>query len=101
MIEFLLAELTRRPPSDRTDYREGMALCTAWSLGVILLGYGTMKINSNARENENGSQNKQTKTSQTESWQGLTDICIEDRLQLLIDGGLRPPESLWFPVSLY
>lgn len=77
MIEYLLSELTKAPPSDRFDTRESIALASSWALGMILLG----------------------KSQNLVEMQGIQDLDIEDRLQLLIDGGTRPANSSIFAVG--
>jgi hypothetical protein len=82
MTEFLLAELSRRPSSDRCETREAMALSVAWSLGMVLLGKGCL--------DSDGTSN---------GLNGLADLHIEERLQQHMDGGKRPSESKLFPVA--
>lgn len=84
MTEFLLAEMSRRPTSDRCETREAMALSVAWSLGMVLLGKG-----------QTDSDGKLSGLN------GLADLQIEDRLQQHMDGGRRPPESHLFSISSY
>ena len=84
MTEFLLAEMSRRPTSDRCETREAMALSVAWSLGMVLLGKG--------RPDSEG---------KLSGLNGLADLQIEDRLQQHMDGGRRPPESHLFTMSSY
>lgn len=78
MTEFLLAELSRRPTSDRCDTRESSALTAAWALGLVLLGKGA----------ERGAD---------QGLGGLVDLHIEDRLVQHFTGGRKPPESYLFP----
>ena len=84
MTEFLLAEMSRRPTSDRCETREAMALSVAWSLGMVLLGKG-----------------QPDSDGKLSGLNGLADLQIEDRLQQHMDGGRRPPESHLFTVSSY
>jgi anaphase-promoting complex subunit 1 len=88
MTEFLLAELGRRPSLDRDsgDCREAMSFSAAWALGMVLLGKG-------------GGEVIEGVSSDVSGLGGLTDLCIEDRLQQHMDGGKRPPESHIFPGS--
>ena len=89
MTEFLLAELGRRPTSDRDrgDCREAVSFAAAWALGVVLLGKGKGKAES------------PNKNSSTSGLGGLTDLCIEDRLYQHLEGGKRPPDSNLFPYA--
>ena len=75
MTEFLLAEMSRRPTSDRCDTREGLALTAGWALGLVLLGKGAERTGLG----------------------GLVDLHIEDRLVQHFMGGHKPPESYLFP----
>lgn len=75
MIEFFLAELTRKSTSDHCDTREAMALSTGWALGMVLLS---------GRRGDNLGRS-------------VADLAVEDRLQLLITGGQRS-ESVLFTV---
>lgn len=89
MTEFLLAELGRRPTTDRDrgDCREAVSFAAAWALGVVLLG--------------KGKGNKETETTEriVGGLDGLTDLCIEDRLYQHLEGGKRPPDSNLFPYA--
>lgn len=72
MVEFLLTDLSRISLSDKGDHREALGLSAAWALGMILLGKGA-----------------QSKA-----------LDVEDRLQVLIDGGKREDSKI-FSVSFY
>jgi anaphase-promoting complex subunit 1 len=48
MTEFLLAELSRSPASDRCEDREGMVTAAAWALGMVLLGKGGRSSSSSS-----------------------------------------------------
>jgi len=84
MIEFLLAEMIRRPNTIADapvaelggNCREALSLCGGWALGMVLLGRGTAGDDS-----------------------GILDLHIEDRLQHYVNGGRRPPESVLFPLT--
>lgn len=89
MTEFLLAELGRRPTSDRDkgDCREAVSFAAAWALGVVLLSKGKGK----------GKSDQLDKNGAIGGLGGLTDLCIEDRLCQHLEGGKRPPDSNLFP----
>ena len=87
ITEFLLAELSRRPPSDRCDNRETMALAASWALGLVLLGKG-----------DSGSSSGPGVT--TDGMAGLLDLRIDDRLCQLFTGGKKPEESHLFPSAI-
>lgn len=76
MVEYLLSELTRAPSSDRVENREALSMAASWSLGMILLGRCSSK---------------------KVDMKSLSDLAVEDRLQLLMDGGQRPSNSVLFP----
>ena len=77
-----------------------MALAAAWSLGMILLGKGERQSDDPQLKATNNSKGSASNNNILLGQLGLADLCVEDRLQLLIDGGIRPPDSLLFPVSL-
>ena len=91
ITEFLLAELSRRPTSDRCDCRDTMALSTAWALGLVLLGKGS----SQAIFGKEGG----TSRNRSSGMEGLVDLRIEDRLCELFSGGRKPAESSLFPTA--
>ena len=41
MVEFLLAEISKRPSSDRCDDREAYTLAAGLALGMVTLGKGS------------------------------------------------------------
>jgi hypothetical protein len=113
MTEFLLAELSRKPSPDHCDNREALALSTAWALGMVLLAKGSAKakerviagtdagISATSISNSSNTniQVGGDETGVKMGLEGLTDLHIEDRLQLLIDGGPRPSNAgLFFSV---
>jgi len=107
MTEFLLAELSRRPTTDRCETREAMAFAAAWALGMVLIGKGCPTTLANNNNNNNSSSEgaasspRRTSTSggkPSTGLVGLLDLRIEERLYQLIDGGKRPPDSLLFPM---
>jgi len=127
MAEFLLAELSRKPTSDRCDTREALSLAAAWALGVVLLGKGCKEASGSgvgAAANQHTTNHAQPASSSTSTstagaaasgaresidggrsggggggggLAGLSDLHIEDRLHLHISGGRRPPDSHLFP----
>ena len=125
IIEFLLSELSKFPILEKSyNCREAMMLSIGWSLGMILLQYGTKHMskhitnnnnnksnnlsenisqnnektpNNNKINNENKNQNNNENEKHMDN--GLMSLKIEDRLQILIDGGKRPSDSTIFPVS--
>ena len=68
MTEFLIAEIGRRPSSDKIDDRESYSLSAGFSLGLVTLGYG----------------------AKSGGLSGLSDLRLEDRLHRYIVGGLDP-----------
>jgi hypothetical protein len=84
ITEFLLAELSRRPLSDRCDNRETMALSASWALGLVLLGKGGSGSSSGG----------------SGGMEGLVDLRIDDRLCQLFTGGKKPEESHLFPSAI-
>ena len=120
MTEFLLAELARRPSSDKCDSREALVTSAAWALGMVLLGMGgkssrksgaTSHINSAATTTDKpDSETNKTNSGNggdivgsdgssagDEQLRGLSDLHVLDRLLLHIDGGGRPADSALFP----
>eukprot|EP01035_Chromulina_nebulosa_P017285 gene17285-22821_t len=77
MTEFLLSQLSGYPQSNGADAREMLSLCAGWALGMILLGQGTRSTTNNYSK-----------------YRSLSDLCIEDRLQIYIDGGDKPADSI-------
>jgi anaphase-promoting complex subunit 1 len=67
MTEFLLAEIGRRPASDRCKDREGYSLAAGLALGMVTLGRGA----------DGGAI-------------GLADLHIQDRLHRYMVGGKDP-----------
>ena len=67
MTEFLLAEIGRRPASDRCQDREGYSLAAGLALGMVTLGRGA----------DGGAV-------------GLADLHIQDRLHRYMVGGKDP-----------
>lgn len=115
MTEFLLAELSRSPMSDRCECRESMVTSAAWALGMVLLGKGKKVTESHktpavsgivpATPTHKGSTGAPTTSSATtgnsgadDAMKGLADLRVESRLLQFIDGGKRPGESALFPV---
>lgn len=82
MTEFLLAELIRKPSADRCDNREALALGAGWALGMVLLKKGSHMPHASQSATD-------LSTDLKDGLKGLSDLHIEDRLQLLIDGGRR------------
>mmetsp|Transcript_6661 Transcript_6661/g.5971 ORF Transcript_6661/g.5971 Transcript_6661/m.5971 type:complete len:924 (+) Transcript_6661:1297-4068(+) len=76
MTEFLLSQLSGYPQSNGADAREMLSLCAGWALGMILLGQGTRTTSHNYSK-----------------YRSLSDLCIEDRLQIYIDGGDKPIDT--------
>lgn len=68
MTEFLVAEIGRRPSSDKIDDRESYSLSAGFALGLVTLGYG----------------------AKTGGLSGLSDLRLENRLHRYIVGGLDP-----------
>jgi len=68
MTEFLLAEIGRRPSSDRCVDRESYSLAAGLSLGLVTLGHG----------------------ARPGGLSGLADLKLEDRLHRYMVGGLDP-----------
>ena len=118
MAEFLLAELSRKPSSDRCDTREALSLAAAWALGVVLLGKGCKEALGVGGANTTlpASASWSTEAGAAEAGDvssgggggggggglaGLSDLCIEDRLHLHIVGGRRPPDSHLFPSTMH
>lgn len=99
MAEFLLAELSRKPSSDRCDTREAMALSAAWALGVVLLGKGSSStpFGASGHVGHPPLDSLSVPDSGANGLSGLNDLHIEDRLHLHIVGGRRPPDSHLFP----
>lgn len=91
MTEFLLAELSRKPTSDRCESREAMVLASCWSLGMVLLGKGNEKSFYNPKARSKMPLKGAGKLG------GLSDLRVEERLLLHIDGGKKPAESSLFP----
>lgn len=89
IIEYLLTELasphTLSTNSDTpvNECKEAISLSAGWSLGMLLLGFGRLKADSNRELNLD-----------------IHDLRVEDRLQQCIDGGLKLQESHLFPVSV-
>eukprot|EP00516_Mucochytrium_quahogii_P003269 CAMPEP_0203751382 /NCGR_PEP_ID=MMETSP0098-20131031/5463_1 /ASSEMBLY_ACC=CAM_ASM_000208 /TAXON_ID=96639 /ORGANISM=" , Strain NY0313808BC1" /LENGTH=2329 /DNA_ID=CAMNT_0050641079 /DNA_START=277 /DNA_END=7263 /DNA_ORIENTATION=+ len=71
MTEFLLAEIGRRPTSDRCIDRESYSLAAGLSLGLVTLGFG----------------------ARPGGLSGLADLRLEDRLHRYMVGGLDPDAS--------
>ena len=114
MVEFLLAELSRKPTSDRCDMREAMTLAAAWALGVVLLGkgqgqgqgqdqghdlpYSQRGLAAPATPADPSSRTAAAASARSRTGlAGLVDLHIEDRLHMHIAGGKRPPDSHLFP----
>jgi len=95
IVEFLLSEMSKPTTSSQLDCREAIGLTASWSLGMVLLGLGqNYKKNSTNNTNNTKSTGQTGQTGQRESSQtqqklyGIMDLKIEDRLQLLLDGGV-------------
>jgi anaphase-promoting complex subunit 1 len=103
IIQFLLEELTRRPTSDRCECRESLALAAAWALGMVLLPKDDIMtpstpapLTSNAAADGVHAETEHVH-QYPDILKGFADLKIEDRLNLLISGGKRPPQSNLFP----
>ena len=70
MVEFLLAEISKRPSSDRCDDREAYTLAAGLALGMVTLGKGS----------DGGAA-------------GLADLQIEQRLHRAMVGGKERPDE--------
>ena len=62
MTEMLLAQIGRKPLSDKAIEREGYALASGFALGLVNLGVG-------------------------KEMQGLCDLQLDDRLIRFVEGG--------------
>jgi len=71
ITEMLLAQIGRKPLSDKTIEREGYALASGIALGLVNLGTGS-------------------------NMEGLSDLAINERLVRFIEGG----KSIEFPKSM-
>lgn len=108
MTEFLLAELSRSPLSDRCECRESMVLSAAWALGMVLLGKGrkvvedpvasAASVTNPATPGPNVRGSLSGSTAPGNALKGLADLRVESRLLQFIDGGKRPGESSLFPI---
>ena len=92
MTEFLLTELVRKPPSNRCDIREAMSLVASLALGLILLGKGSKAYSPEVLPSASSTV---TSSKFFGIGGGLDDLCVEERLQKLIDGGKRPESSIF------
>lgn len=119
VVEFLVEELTRKPVPNRCENRykqaersfaeylfeqcisirrESLALSAGWALGMILLAKG-VQGGVAARPGPQGGTEETLESLPGLS--GLTDLRLEERLQLLIDGGRRLDLSSLFQVHIY
>lgn len=91
IVEFLLTEMSKPTITSQLDCREAIGLTASWSLGMVLLGLGQNKNKSgkSVKSTDPTEQTDSTRATQTQQkLYGIMDLNIEDRLQLLLDGGV-------------
>ena len=86
--EMLLAQIARKPTSDKMIEREGYALASGISLGLVNLGSG---VSSTSREIGSENLHKLLGIAPPSSKAQLQDLQLDERLIRFIEGGKTMP----------
>lgn len=94
IIEFLMSEISQPATTNRLDARESLCLTASWALGMTLLGRGS-SANSGAsgRMEADGVDDVIPEIGAAASMHGVADLKIEERLLLLLEGGVMPASA--------
>lgn len=98
IIEFLLGEVSQPANSNHLESRESLCLTASWALGMILLGRGASANSGGSTGVRGGTANAGMEVEDPipalgqsgAHLHGVADLKIEDRLLLLLEGGVAP-----------